>query len=129
MGHSIKQRQQPRKSNKMNSLAKITCLILIFSLCQGYSVNRRGQNSRSWNKRSDRQNSGFNPGRDGNNGIGNGNGNSGYNNGNNGFNSGNGGFNSGNGGFNNGNGGFNNGNGGFNNGNSGYNNGNGNGGF
>merc|ERR1712126_117347 len=108
MGHSIKQRQQPSKSNKMNSLAKITCLMLIFSLCQGYSVNRRGQNSRSWNKRSDRQNSGFNPGRNnGNNGLGNGN--SGYNNGNNGFNNGNSGYNNGNG------------NNGFSNGNSGYN--------
>merc|ERR1711923_203150 len=112
-------RQQPSKSIKMNSLAKITCLMLIFTLCQGYSVNRRGQNSRSWNKRSDRQNSGFNPGRNGNNGIGNGNG--GFNNGNGGYNGGNGGFNNGNGGFNNGNGGYN---GGFNNGNSGHNNGN-----
>merc|ERR1712152_99492 len=122
MGHSIKQRLEDNNQTiKMNSLVTFTCLMVILSLCHGYSINRRGQNSRSWNKRSDRQNSGFNPGRNGNGGFNNGNG--GFNNGNSGYNNGNGGFNNGNGGYNNGNGGFNNGNdnNGFNHGNSGYN--------
>merc|ERR1712107_954441 len=102
MGKTTPQRQH--SNTKMKSIIKVSCLMMVLSMCQGYNINRREQNDRYWNKRSDRQNSGFNPGR---------NGNGGFNNGNNGFNNGNNGFNNGNnGGFNNGNGGFNNGNGG-----------------
>merc|ERR1712107_926580 len=103
MGKTTPQRQH--SNTKMKSIIKISCLMMALSMCQGYNINRRGQNDRYWNKRSDRQNSVFNPGR---------NGNGGFNNGNDGFNGGNNGYNNGNNGFNNGNNGFNNGNDGFN---------------